>query len=1613
MLNNLEITYAIQVKSNENNSAILLNGVDVYKTTPETILIKLSQLYIEGSATITVKKEGYVSNERYVLKVIENPNFVNYIGDVGGSATPSPIATRGTKIVGTGDDIDKVEQDVSEVPLSQINNPSYSNIPQYVIGIEYYNGNRPISYTYVPESQFQSVEFNLIKSISDTISTETTANITVNLTGIDNSLIVLNDSGETFTLNVGSNIILGDIGTYITVLSSDDIQYRITEIESIKGDIVNVTIPNEKLPVIVYRFLVDGDETINVSTERIFLNQIELPKIEFADINTGVYNINEKLDVPIGIVKQNDVSSVIISVNTKQFTFSDLGDTEVFIALIPYEVFDTIGIFSINFTPLNQFGSGESIQYNLNVIDGIYVGFPDIRNITYPSLIQGPDYIGFDVNFDINWESINTDYIKLTNNNSTNYIQLNPSGPQTFNFKNLLEIDGGTYEEDINEVSIVLNITPFNISGRELIEGKTEVLNIRFIKGNLSIPRNVAINRIVDGFFNQLEIDVFNDETSKYLTHALHIGDADNKVITTWTGSLYNDVPSLIVKLYEPLSTTIQPNQQVWISKYQSNPILETVTLSDENVEFCTPLKGPNFSIDIDNGIGYRIFDDLVGSNSVESSAQLINKYAISLGIDLTKLNIRYKETDGVYLFSNFVNFSSAEERINNFIYKLKTIEDYESKISSIMSISSWQDSIELFNTVNRYNSNITTIKNGFDGFELYMYNGDYPYIGGNPVLVDSDDGKSWYNAIINQAIDFDIDNPNYLNNNIPKFISSDFNNSDFIVFLDMIGHHYDIIWSYINELTRLKQIDERSDFGISNNFIWDVLKSFGWDGVRSYDSDLLWEYVFGEDIDGNKKYGIPLKDANNLLWRRILNNLPFILKNKGTSRSLKAIMACYGVSQSTLSIIEFGGPQNPDSGNSTEYTFEDTSYSLSMITGNSVTIPWKSVSGYPDAIQLNFKPNLIENSTIISLPGFTLGYTVVGTSDVRFVVNNVAVGSSFKLSIDEYSSLLVNHNGGTSYDIKLRTTDGERILTSVNLTITATIWDTTGTLNIGGNFNGQIDEFRIWKTPLEEEAFIKHVYLPESINGNNYDSSTTDLLFRLDFSFPKNLSTNQLIKNVAISTEYGEPNATAVGFGSNTIFPHQFNFYEKTVTALVPSIGFGYSNKFRFETQFGIDGTILFNNVDNNQINGVNLSHNIRSTKKSYDKSPIDSNRLGIFLSPVKELNMDIIKTFGNFYIDDYIGNPSDEYKDKYSELEKLRKYYFERINLNINEYIQLVKYIDKSLFDVMASLVPARAKVTRGLLIEPHFLERSKIKWQKPVSIKNDYSTTIEYIDETNIGAKYNTFTASIYDVNIGDIFSKYNTYSTIIKYTNTFEPDFTLYDVNAHIGYDMDNITSGSVHFYSASIFVPFGQVPPNSKSYGSNPLSGFNQPQMKSTLSREVDSVGSLEKIGFDTYTNIGYGIYGDDGYTTYNNKKARAFLIEKEISRVISTQTAGWPVIGAQLGEQVVYEDVVVTDTKKEITILTNQDLIESGYSIPVSGDIISVTPIDKILSSHYKFKSNLTEGFAKSFFKGSVQRLNTTPDGLPPVEIFNTNANVLRVTNTGARGSGEPILSVD
>jgi hypothetical protein len=1618
---NENTNFTLFISANE-KADVILNGNPTLSSTNTKIKISYEELLKHGNQEITVSKGGYSTTEKYIVSIVENGNYNKNILIDNNSLTWNGS--------------------IGLYPIYQT--PVYTEQYPYKLQITYYSNGQIVPFDYNQNDLLIPLKFNnLVKTISIVpIDTEiATSKITVNFKGAKDSVRIITNDTDIAYLSTDTVTIDSKFGIVHKIASSDIRKHRITSIKVSKANAISKEIlAKDDLDSVTTSFTVDSDVyVIDVKSEitREY-NTSGNPTIDFVNSDSRRYNINSKADMPIAVTKNTAVSKITAYIGKNKYEF-DVTDSaaQTHGIIIPANAFSVIGTYKIILVASNSFGDGNTIQQQLSIVDDTYVGVPDIRNITYPSEIYGPDYSGTNVEFNIAYDSINTDYVIIQGGPSTTQIKAPSSGKINLNFQAFLDESTTNVSESDDFIILSLDLIPYNISGFEVVTGKVEKIQIKFHKSSYEIPRNVALNRLANGFISQFDETIFNDTTSKYLNHLLHLGNGNNKVVTTWTGS--ND--SLILKLYEPIPTTIQPNDLVWISKLVSTPIIEKVSLSKNVSTECPPLKGPNFSLNVDsNQIGFKIYDELVASGS-NTSNQLINKYAQTLGIDTTKLGIQY--TNGLeYNWENFVHFSSAEERVNNFIYKVDLINVYKQKYNDLVASGSisntgYTGSYYVVTDASTTLGKINELINGFDGFENYIYTSTdslaYPKELGYDILKNNTDyilkdSNSvqvgiWYNEIITSANYYDKFNANYLVNNVPSYIKDDTNNSEFVTFLDMIGQHFDILWGYINGLKKAKVLEQKQVDGVSDEFINELLKSFGWDSKRAFNSELLWEYAFGTYKDGTQKYGMSLEAANNQVWRRILNNLPYLLKHKGTARSMKAILACYGVPQSMLTIMEFGGPQDPVDGGINQFTFEDRTAAISLDENSSVVVPWKVVPStieYPTTIEFRIKPATIPTkATLVSGSEWTLDlvqttgsfgrlelnfggndststYFATSGPNIPYINSTIiyAYGPDYKtgslefpISTEYYSNVAINrHNSpgtGSWYEVWLGTSDGQRMVTSVSMSIVYNDnqWESGSQILIGGEgYSGSIDEFRLWKVPLQRSKFDNHTRFPDAINGNSYTASTSDLLYRLDFEYPKDRTADNNIKNVAISTQYSEPYAFAQNFYSASNYPYQYTPYDRTVTADVPSIGFGYGNKIRFEDQTLVG----------------DLSYKARATKKSFDRAPVDSNRLGLFFSPIKELNMDILKAFGDFNIDNYIGDPGDEYKTTYSELDNLRHYYFERLDRNINEYIQLVKYIDKSLFDVLHDMAPARAKVSKGLLIEPHFLERSKTQWKPVIAEHEDFETLIDTHENYDLSAGINNLDVNLDAQEVAVFDFDYNKLESEIIGEQIYDLSAKPAYYNGEVYGALTASLIADVPMYDAFIQIPSG-----------------------SSITGEVDSF-KLQQIGMDknSLANLGYGLYGNKGNSIIRNydsvngntlptgSRSSVFLVKEKYIKYINTQLAGYPVNGALPGDQVYYEKIPVTKYKYKVSILPF-----SG-SISLGNDVIDVTALNGYFPTHYKYVNNLSEGMKRSFHNGSFQTADTTPDGLSPVETFTTNPNILRVAKTG-RGSGEPILEVD
>ena len=1363
--------------------------------------------------------------------------------------------------------------------------------------------------------------------------------------------------------------------------------------------------------------------------------------------------------VKLNIADSNSIKIPYRSVNAEKVIYT-LGktkrqiDTSGSLILKASDFYNGVGNYTVYLQAVsNAAGSSNIEKISVTVESKAYLPGPDITNINYPQNIVGADFKGTNVPFELSWQSINTNFINIYAGIKTSVSSLGqyPAiGVASFNVGDVLnklnlakvvptEVDG------ILQFDLLL--IPTNTEGNSKTDGKHERISISFDAGDLTIKRVDVIADIKTAFTKGFDSSVFQESISPFLTHYLHLGEGINKLIATWgvdteTLSTYQDNPennekvkineekSLVLKLYEPLPRNINPNDTIWLSKLQAIPIIDQITIVDDISTNCTPLT-PNFSLETNDVIGYQILDDLISSGST-TSTDVVNEFISSSGYSLDNLDINFVSSSltlvengtGNYYeesniseinWSTFVKYSSAEERVENFYYKVKLIQSYENRYNGLVSGSSMDfgsgvsgtvtgsatSSVAIKNEAKRTLDKINDSKKGFDAFEKFLYTSSsidgltYPKTNGTGSLFASDDSSvtSWYNSIKTTARIHDGDNSSRLVNNLPAHIQNDEEGQSFTLFFDMIGQHFDILWAHINGIKQTKKLEHKFENGINDKLIYHMLESMGWDADMGVQSQFLWEYAFGKNSDGSTASTMSGKDRQNEVWRRLLNNLPYLHKHKGTRRALSAALSCYGIPQSLLTVMEFGGPQ--PGGGTTEFTYEDRTSAINITGSNSIIVPWKSHNEkYPDSVEFRLNTDQKKDQRLISTTGWSLDVDYPESGSLAKLTFNILSDGTYISSSteqvaffnDEYTQIAINRitgSGEDTIDVYLKEGLQGRIRNSTSSTMKVPSsnngWETGHELTIGGStLTGSIDEFRLWSAPLSESVISNHTLLPEAINGNHIKSSTEDLIFRLDFEYPKDRSSvgDTSIKNVSIDTTYSSF-ATASNFTSITEHPHQYVVYDRNVTAEVPSSGFSPGNKVRFETQ-----TLI-----------TDLSYKGRATKKSLDEAPLDSDKLGLFFSPTKEINLDIMKSLGGFEIDNYIGDPGDEFKQEYGELSKLRNYYFERYNLNIGEYIQLVRYIDKSLFDVLESLVPARAKVATGILISPHILERSKIEHRPTTASPHNHagSVTIEH----TIKSTDNVISGKLSAQDDTKLIGNKNDFKGLIDSTTSTKLVGSNQTINATL--DINDLTKEQ------------GFITRNSGS-DMGGISFVVDASVTGSVQGEYDGT-VFNQIGMepDSLTVAGFGLYGQNGHSiiTKIDNDNNFYKVRKRVDVITESYTVEVPENINSSDSSMGRHFVTQTFERKKLSF---RNFADSGS---ITGDnIVSVVPLDGYAPYHYRNVGDLTSGLENSFSNGSKQTSKTTLDGGSPVQTFTTNPNTLRVSDSG-RGSGAPILEVD
>lgn len=932
-------------------------------------------------------------------------------------------------------------------------------------------------------------------------------------------------------------------------------------------------------------------------------------------------------------------------------------------------------------------------------------------------------------------------------------------------------------------------------------------LSIQEISYNgLEVRVRPVMSRLYDNnsFVEQFERGLFNTSKSELITNlflfkeenatppsAFQVFDFVQDRFTIPTSPY-----SIIFKLTAPLPPSVVVGDELWLAQQVSDDYLDTITLTPPNIKPpVQQIAGPNFDVLARTGTNistnYKDRDDLITTNT-EVKYKLQEKLLSGSLIEGINLNQDFRR------FENFISYSSATSRLQGFYYKLRQLESYDSRIKQLttdlngLPSSSFSSSAIFTTNLETTRNRRSAILGAFDAYERYLYYesasyetssyGEFwpttwpkvtstkPYVN---APTTSSEGVSWFEGAIASASVYDADNTKSIIRNTPAHIIEDSGNENYLTLLTAVGHYFDDVLPYVQQMTSQYNKDQSISAGLAKDLLFVVGQNLGFDFENGNTLDELWSYALGVDATGsvNTTYQSTTEDTMKEIWKRIVNNLPYLLKTKGTERGLRALINCFGIPDTILRIREYGGHE-ADFESKTDLTFNRFYYGLKVgyngqTSGNpnqSIKAPWQSLtqSGlFPETIELRVRmaPNQSKDQTIFEVPdkwkvgafvsggynylGFYLsgsqGWVTSSMSSSIYDGNWHSIALKRENSTDtitdnqtysliskttNYLKVVVTETSSLNIDGSTSSSYNNSFVTPGNLWIPGSGSYTIAQSHSMGVFSGSVQELRYWSTALTRDILDNHALAPTSFQGNTdgvYTGSTSSfdtLAYRLNLGSDSKKTLD--ISYPATSSFHSQhPDQT-------TLMPSA-SFYNFTSSAYIsvveenslewPDLGANrsISNKVR------IDSTIL---------NGNQLYTSTRAEKPLTDNYPPDSPRLGVFLSPSNEVNQNIAEQFGGLSIDDYIGDPTYLELDNYPALAQLQREYGKKYGIpnKPNQYARILDLYNSALFQLIKRFVPYRANLQTGLVIEPLLIERSKINIKHPVPSSLHYSSSID---------------------------------------------------------------------------------------------------------------------------------------------------------------------------------------------------------------------------------------------------------------------------------------------
>jgi hypothetical protein len=1002
-------------------------------------------------------------------------------------------------------------------------------------------------------------------------------------------------------------------------------------------------------------------------------------------------------------------------------------------------------------------------------------------------------------------------------------------------------------------VRVEVNIAPAEAPQQTKIVKYNFNLNRLPIAINLSEPIIATANQFLEDI-----LDVYIDEERELKT-LLNYGEDKQSIALAYRRGPFdiNGIETIQLKLLQPVPEDITTNTPVFLSREVAKTVIDKVRVRFTPELDTTPYLRPrNLKAKTDLDTGRFLKNVTLNKLQLQSgSVGLVDQFQnknfedeifrqwYSYDFNSSELNIDFTN------YSNFVFYSSAAMRLAAFKEKLKQIELLEARREQILATYTANTGsagiIFLKEKSEDYSLQKENIIRSFDRYEQYLfftptgstsaysasfeyvdggteYNsiGYWPKSGSNLYPVSSDTATEWFENQYAIAQRFDEFNENNLINTIPTYLREDHESSPYLTFVTMIAQMFDSVKLYIDQFPHIYSRNLDPNDELSKDLVNDIAESIGF-ALPTLDS----VYNLTDNILGTTD-NTPRRDLAAEIYKRLLHNMPFFAKAKGTKTALETLLKTFGITSQLLTVRELGTPTSSSYQVFDEYT---TGLDFDEQKTSFIRLPIQASSRNPTTLQFNFTVakeramtiltgddkwalNVIRHPTISGLGRFEIRS---GSANVRIVTS-----SYYNIFGDELLNATLQTYNNTS-SLYFRQVDGDDTVfsqTIIDSNIFPSLWNVTEYVFMGGagvrvtgRYDGTIDEVRLWNAPLSEEVIINTAFDPGSNAGDTYSDATNHLIVQHSF----NKDATILLPTVNSILNESPYKDIAVSPSLQTLFSFNisgtdFIRYDRTIKQDTPLVGSSVytTNKIVIAPppQFISDSS------------GLRLYRNKSIVQPEQKRFNRGRNKVVLAMSPTDIVNQNIIRNFGLENINAVLGTPTTLYTTFDKSLTVLKnhyqKYYY--VDVNTNKFIRILSDLSSVLNQVVDYFIPSKATVLKGIVIEPNILEQVKIPPIKnlrfygketrktinaPGSLTGsnaDYGATFNLSKEIkqskpSSSGLYPSYTSQTDAVQSLTLQSAYTTYTSnsIIDGTNTsmLKSEYSVYGIQ----HDLENYSS----------------------------------------------------------------------------------------------------------------------------------------------------------------------------------------------------------------------------